>query len=114
MLNLLVNMCISESTLSTRDAGHDHSRKANKPPSFFPSLNDYYRLSTSTKCIAAYPSTKNTPQYTAKPTASDHSARLLNPKELKMADPGTSISRPYFLSTNDKEYTSLTMRPSNP
>lgn len=60
-----------------------------------------YRLSTNTKCMAAYPSTKKMPHQTASPTASDHSARLLNPNELRMAEPGTSMSRPYFLSTNE-------------
>ena len=73
-----------------------------------------YRLSTSRKCIATYPSTKKTPQNTASPTASDHSARLLKPKELRIAEPGTLMSRPYLWSARLRYRTSFTIRPSKP
>lgn len=64
--------------------------------------NPNYRRSTSNKCIARYPSTRNTPQKTPKPMTSCHSASVLKPKLLKIADPGTSMSSPYCLSTSDR------------
>lgn len=62
----------------------------------------HHLRSTSRKCIARYPSTKNTPQTTASPMTSCHNARTLKPKLDKIAEPGTSRSRPYLLSMSDK------------
>lgn len=61
-----------------------------------------YLVSTNKKCIAAYPSTKKTPQKTARPITSFHRASTSNPKLERMADPGTSMLRPYFLSTRER------------
>lgn len=59
-------------------------------------------LSTSKKCNAANPSTKNAPDTIPSPATSRHSANTLKPKLLKIALPGTSMLRPYFLSMRDK------------
>lgn len=61
-----------------------------------------YRFSTNKKCIAIYPNTRNTPQKTPKPNTSSHMASTLNPKLDKIAEPGTSMSRPYCLSTRER------------
>jgi hypothetical protein len=39
---------------------------------------------------------------------------LLKPNELRIAAPGTSMSRPYLWSIKLRGRTSLTMRPSKP
>lgn len=64
--------------------------------------------------MAAYANTMKLAPKTANPTASDGRALLLKPKELRMAAPGTSISRPYLWSIKLKVRTSLTMSPSKP
>ena len=66
------------------------------------SIHISHLVSTNKKCIAAYPSTKNTPQNTANPTTSFHRASTSNPKEDRIAEPGTSMFRPYFLSTRER------------
>ena len=75
-------------------------------------FSKHYRVSIRKKCRATYPRTRNTPQYTDKPIASRHKARVSNPKLDKIAEPGTVMSRPYLLSTKVKYLASLTMRPS--
>jgi hypothetical protein len=72
----------------------------------------HYLFSTSKKCIAAYASTINAPQYTPSPIQSFHSAWTSKPKLLRIAEPGTSMSRPYLWSMRLRYLTSLTMRPS--
>lgn len=71
-----------------------------------------YLFSTNSRCIARYASTMNAPPYTASPMQSLHSAWTLKPKLLKMAEPGTSMSRPYLWSMRERYLTSFTMRPS--
>ena len=72
----------------------------------------HYRFSTSSKCIARYARTTNAAPKAARPMQSRHKAWTLKPKELRMAEPGTSMSRPYLWSTRLRYLTSLTMRPS--
>jgi len=69
-------------------------------------------LSSRSTCMAAYARTTNMPPKMAKPMQSRQRAITLKPKELRMAEPGTSISRPYLWSTRLRYLTSLTMRPS--
>jgi hypothetical protein len=66
------------------------------------SSTNVYLLSTNKKCSAAYPSTKKTPHTTPSPATSLHNANTSKPKLLRIALPGTSMLRPYFLSTRDK------------
>lgn len=91
-------------------------QRSHSQPNAKDAVNDrqvrYYLLSTNTKWIPAYPSTKKAAQNTAKPTASFHNSNTWKPKELRIVAPGTSISRPYFLSSRLKYRTSLTMSPS--
>lgn len=54
------------------------------------------------------------PQKIARLIASVHNARGWKPKELRIAEPGTSISRPYLWSTKLRYLTSLTIKPSKP
>ena len=72
----------------------------------------HYRFSTSSKCIARYASKTNAPPNTPSPMQSFHNACVLKPKELRIAEPGTSISRPYLWSMRERYLTSFTMRPS--
>lgn len=72
-----------------------------------------YLFSTSNKCIARYARTTKAPAKTPSPMQSFHNAMTSNPNELKMADPGTSMSIPYLWSTSDRYLTSFTISPSN-
>jgi hypothetical protein len=72
------------------------------------------RLSTRRTCIAPYANKMKAAEKTASPTTSFHRARTSNPKELRMAEPGTSMSRPYLWSTRLRYRTSLTIKPSKP
>ena len=65
-------------------------------------ISSAHLLSTSKKCNAANPSTKNAPDTIPRPATSRHSANTLKPKLLKIALPGTSMLRPYFLSISDR------------
>ena len=69
-------------------------------------------FSTSKKCIARYASNTNDAPNTPNPIQSFHSAWVSKPNELKIAEPGTSISKPYLWSMRERYFTSFTMRPS--
>ena len=77
----------------------------------YPDLSNHLLSSRST-CMAAYARTTNILPKMARPMQSRQRAITLKPKELRMAEPGTSISRPYLWSTRLRYLTSLTMRPS--
>ena len=99
-------------SLASSDRRHmhiDHQHNSN-PPSCHLSLSlshqhnyiYHHLLSTNKKCSPAYPNTKNTPQTNPNPATSSQSASTLNPKLLRIALPGTSMLRPYFLSTSER------------
>jgi len=102
-----------QNVLVDYDKRHKEKKKKRKIASKKYKYN-VYLFSTSRKCIAAYANTMKLAPKTASPIASDFKAPLLKPKELKMAAPGTSISRPYLWSIKLKVRTSLTIRPSKP